>query len=195
VSSTPITEDGLGYLRVVRAAVTSALEGLDDYDIRRPMTPTGTNLLGVVKHLIGIEAGYLGACLGRPFPQNLPWLAVAEPNADMWATADESREQILQLYEEATTHADETLDHLGLSAPAEVPWWPVAQRRTTSGALLMRVLKDTAMHAGQLQVLRELIDGRAGSDRDLVGNESWWTDYTAELERTAASFRSSAART
>ena len=38
------------------------------------MTATGTNLLGVVTHLIGIEAGYLGLCLGRPFGESLPWI-------------------------------------------------------------------------------------------------------------------------
>ena len=63
------------------------------------MTPTGTNLLGLVKHVASVEAGYLGDVFGRPFPEPLPWFDEdAEPNADMWATADESRDDIVGLY-------------------------------------------------------------------------------------------------
>lgn len=69
------------------------------------------NLLGVVKHLIGIEAGYLGVCLGQPFERPLPWIAdeSAWPNRDMWATADESREYIVELYQQACAHSDAML--------------------------------------------------------------------------------------
>jgi Protein of unknown function (DUF664) len=71
------------------------LDGLSEYDVRRPMVPTGTNLLGLVKHVASVEAGYFGETFGRPFEEPLPWLDDgAEPNADMWATAEESREQM-----------------------------------------------------------------------------------------------------
>lgn len=169
-----------------------ALDGLNEYQVRRPMTPTGTSLLGVVKHLIGIEAGYLGLCLGRRFEESLPWLDDEQadvPNSDMWATAGESRNYIVELYQRACRHSDGVLSHVGVDAEADVPWWPDGSRETTSGALLARVLKDTAMHAGQLQVLRELIDGRAGTDRDSIGDDRWWDDFTAMLEQVALSFR------
>ena len=65
------------------------LEGLSEYDSRRPMTPTGTNLLGLVKHVASVELGYFGETFGRPFDEPLPWSVGAEANADMWATADE----------------------------------------------------------------------------------------------------------
>ncbi|WP_233493646.1 mycothiol transferase [Desertihabitans brevis] len=58
---------------------------LDDFDLRQPLTPTGTNLLGLVKHLVGLEYGYLGFCFGRP-GERLSWVedgSVAE-GADMW---------------------------------------------------------------------------------------------------------------
>jgi hypothetical protein len=48
------------YLRVAREALLWKLDGLSDHDIRRPLVPTGTNLLGLVKHLTGVELGYLG---------------------------------------------------------------------------------------------------------------------------------------
>ena len=63
------------------------LDGLSEYDIRRPLTPTGTNLLGLVKHLASVELGYFGEVFGRPSDIPLPWFEEnAEPNADLWAT-------------------------------------------------------------------------------------------------------------
>ena len=84
------------YLQFGRDALLWKLEGLSEYEIRRPMTPTGTNLLGIVKHVASVEAGYLGDIFGRPFVEPLPWFDEgAEATADMWATADESREGIV----------------------------------------------------------------------------------------------------
>ena len=86
------------YLRRGREAVLWKLDGLSEYDVRRPLTPTGTNLLGLVKHLATMEYGYFGDCFGRPPGEPLPWTEEdaedAEDNPDLWATADESREQI-----------------------------------------------------------------------------------------------------
>ncbi|RCK68650.1 DinB family protein [Desertihabitans brevis] len=187
--STPIHHDDHGYLHESRRQVLRSLEGLEEYQVRRPMTATGTNLLGVVKHLIGIEAGYLGLCLQRPFPRALPWIdaQAAAANSDMWATIDESRAYIVDLYEQACAHSDRVLAEVGSGHPASVPWWPERSRSTTAGALLSRVLKDTATHAGQLQILRELIDGQAGDDRS-EHDEAWWTEYRQHLEAVARHF-------
>ncbi len=54
------------YLQSARDALLWKLEGLSEYDVRRPHTPTGTNLLGLVKHVAGVELGYLGDTFGRP---------------------------------------------------------------------------------------------------------------------------------
>jgi hypothetical protein len=73
------------YLQTAREALLWKLEGVLEYDVRRPMVPTGTNLLGLVKHVASIEAGYFGGTFGRPFEEPLPWYDEgAEPNADMW---------------------------------------------------------------------------------------------------------------
>jgi hypothetical protein len=78
------------YLQVAREAALWKLDGLSEYHIRRPMVPTGTNLLGLVKHLASMELGYFGEVFGRSFAEPLTWLEEgAEPNADMWATPDE----------------------------------------------------------------------------------------------------------
>ena len=94
------------YLQIARDALLWKLDGVSDAEVRRPLTPTGTNLLGLVKHVASVEAGYLRDSFGRPFPRPLPWLADdAEPNADMWATADnESREQTVALYSQVWKH-------------------------------------------------------------------------------------------
>ncbi|MEV8517936.1 DinB family protein [Dactylosporangium sp. NPDC051484] len=139
------------------------LDGLSEYDIRRPMVPTGTNLLGLVKHLTGVEAGYFGATFGRPFPEPLPWLADdAEDDADMWATAEESRADVIDRYRRVWAHADATIDTLDLDAPGRVPWWQPERADVTLHLVLVRVIGDTDRHTGQADIIRELIDGAAG---------------------------------
>ncbi len=72
------------YLQMAREALMWKLDALSEYDVRRPLTPTGTNLLGLVKHVAIVELGYFGDTFGRPSPEPQPWLAPdAEPNADI----------------------------------------------------------------------------------------------------------------
>jgi len=183
-------------LRDVRAALLSRLEGLGEYDLRRPMTPTGTNLLGLVKHLAGLEYGYLGESLGRPAPETMSWIADGSiwEGADMWATPDESSEYIVGLYRRACAHADLVLAELDLNAPASVPHWPQDRRDTTLGFLLIRMVAETAQHAGHADIIRELIDGRAGADHDEDLDEASWRDYVARIQAAADSFTSAPAR-
>ena len=63
----------LRYLQRERDNLIGTLDGLSEYDARRPMTPTGTSLLGLVKHVATVEIGYLGECVGRPWPEHIPW--------------------------------------------------------------------------------------------------------------------------
>src|ERR1051326_8676958 len=94
------------YLQSGRDALLWKLDGLSEYDARRPMVPTGTNLLGIVKHVASVEAGYFGDGFARPFPEAFPWFEEgAEPNADMWASADESRDSIVALYHRVWIHS------------------------------------------------------------------------------------------
>ncbi|MEU4542194.1 DinB family protein [Nonomuraea dietziae] len=178
------------YLQVAREALLGKLDGLSEYDARRPLTPTGTNLLGLVKHVAGVELGYFGDTFGRPSAEPLPWTAGdAEPNADMWATADERREEIVGLYRRAWAHSDATIDALALDAIGQVPWWPEERRRVTLHRILVLVIAETNRHAGHADIVRELIDGTAGlrADNDSLapGDQAWWQEYRSRLERVA----------
>ncbi|GGQ16516.1 DinB family protein [Streptosporangium pseudovulgare] len=178
------------YLKVSREALLWKLDGLPEYDIRRPMTPTGTNLLGLVKHVAGTEAGYFGDVFGRPFPEPLPWMEEdAEANADMWATAEESREEIVALYRRVWAHSDATIEALELDAAGRVPWWPDGRNEVTLHRILIHMIAETDRHAGHADIVRELIDGAAGLRQDgsnlPPGDRSWWEDYRARLEHVA----------
>jgi hypothetical protein len=184
--------DDLGhYLQESRDAVVRALDGLDEYDVRRPLVPSGTNLLGLVKHLTGVELGYLGTSVGRPPPVTLPWEEDGSiwESGDMWATPDQSRDHLLALYRTAWHHSDESLATLALDAPAEVPWWAEGRRTTTFGHLVVRVVAETAQHAGHCDIVRELVDGRGGRDATDVGDAEWWSAYVARIQAAADVFR------
>src|SRR5689334_4876956 len=177
----PVTDpkdDLRRYLQRGREALLWKLDGASEYDVRRPLTPTGTNLLGLVKHVASVEAGYLGEVFGRAFPETLPWFEPgAEPNADMWATADESRDDIVALYRRVWAHADGTIEALPLDAGGEVPWWPAERRKVTLHEVLVRVVAEEHRHAGHADIVRELVDGAAGwqegNDNLPPGGEDW----------------------
>lgn len=178
------------YLQAAREALLWKLDGLSEYDVRRPLTPTGTNLLGLVKHLAGVELGYFGDTFARPFDKPLPWLADdAETDADMWATADETREQIVELYRQAWKHSDATTAALALEATGHVPWWPEERREVTLHQVLVHVVAETHRHAGHADIVREVIDGavgvREGNDKMASGDQSRWENHRRRLERVA----------
>ncbi|MCW6007031.1 DinB family protein [Micromonospora sp. CPCC 205371] len=178
------------YLTRARDALLWKTDGLSEYDIRRPLVPTGTNLLGLVKHVASVAAGYFGECFGRPFGEPLPWLDDdAEPNADMWATADESREQIIGLYRRAWAHADATIDATPLDAIGEVAWWPPERRRPTLHRVLIHMIAETERHAGHADIVRELIDGAAGIRAEHSNlpdaDTTWWLAYRDRVEQAA----------
>jgi uncharacterized damage-inducible protein DinB len=178
------------YLQTGRDVLLAKLDGVSEYDARRPLVPTGTNLLGVVKHVASVEAGYFGDCFGRPFEQTFPWFADdAEWNADMWATAEESRASIIDLYHRVWRHSDATIAALELEAIGEVPWWAEGRRVVTLQQILVHMIAETHRHAGHMDIVRELIDGevgwKPGADNLPEADAAWWADYRERLERVA----------
>jgi hypothetical protein len=172
-------------LRFARGVLVWKLDGLSEYDMRRPLTASGTNLLGLVKHMATWEARYLGEIFDRPFPEPLPRWQDSD-GSDLWATADESREEIVDFYRRAAEHADRTIDELPIDAAGYVPWWPRPHVKLFN--VVVHVLGDTNRHAGHADILREQLDGRIGVAQgyeDVIDPARW--EMIDQAARTATS--------
>jgi hypothetical protein len=175
-------------LREVREVMLWKLEGLGEYAARRPLTSTGTNLLGLVKHLTITEARYLGEVFDRPFPERLPWWdRDADFAADKWATPAETRAEIVDRYRRACEHSDATIAALDIDAPGHVPWWPRPDVMLFN--VLVHVLTETNRHAGHADILREQLDGAVGTDAETVPpperDAAFWAKHRARIEAAA----------
>lgn len=176
------------YLREAREAVLWKADGLDEYDLRRPLTRTGTSVLGLIKHLSLVEAWYFGDCFDRPFEPHLTgWDEGAEEESDMWATAEESSADLIATYRAAIAHADATIDALDLDAIGHVPWW--RSDGVTLHSMLVHVLSETARHAGHVDILREGLDARAGMSEGNTNqgdhDDAWWAAHRVRIEAAA----------
>jgi len=176
------------YLDVAHDAVRWKLDGLSEYDLRRPLTDTGTNLLGIVKHLAWVELGYFGDCFDRPVDAGQSPMASAEFNADMYVTADETVAQIWELFALAQATAQSTIADLGLDAEGHVPWWGDVNPVTVQW-IAAHMVAEIHRHLGQIDILREGIDGRVGY-REAAPNlpgptEVDWPAYVAKLQAIA----------
>lgn len=148
-------------LRELREVMLWKLEGLPEADVRRPLTASGTNLLGLVKHLTLTESRYFGEVFGRAFPEPLPrWDDLAARGEDMWAAEHETREEIVGRYRRAWAHSDATIEALAVDSPGFVPWWPRPDVMLFN--VLVHVVTETARHAGHADILREQLDGATG---------------------------------
>ena len=175
-------------LRVQRAALLLKLEGLDEYEARRPRTPTGTNLLGLVKHSAACELGYFGETFARPSELQLPWEVEGvgpEDNEDMFATEDESMADVLAWSRACFDHDDATIGALPLEAEGRVAWWPEDRNTVTLGQIIVHMALDEARHAGHADILREQLDGAVGLRSEGNNLPEWdeqrWADYVARL--------------
>ena len=156
------------HLKVSRDLLIWKIEGLSEADRRRAMTPTGNNLIGIVKHLTGVEGAYFCDAFGRERPslgwESDPDMAVGEPS-DMYATPEETSEELIAEYRAATAAADRSIEELDLDATGRHHMGITVSLRW----MLLVVLLDTARHAGHADIMRELIDGQAGFQRDWPG--------------------------
>ncbi|MGW1865949.1 DinB family protein [Streptomyces mauvecolor] len=177
-----------GRLRRDREALLWKLDGLSEYDARRPLTATGTNLLGLVKHVATVEARYFGEVFDRPSPEALPQWQDSD-GSDLWATEDETREQIIGFYRRTWEHSDATINDLPLDAPGHVPWWPEPYRNTNLFAIMVHVLGESVRHAGHADILRESLDGRTGlrPEHEKQIDEEARAAHRAKIEQAARS--------
>jgi hypothetical protein len=175
------------HLRWVREALVWKLDGLSGYDIRRPLTATGTNLLGLVKHAAVWESRYFGEVFNRPFPEPVPrWDDKAARGSDFWATEHETREEIVGFYRRVWEHSDATINALAIDAAGYVPWWGEQVKLFN---IMVPILSDTTRHAGHADILREQLDGAIGMNvqaASLVEHDTaLWQARRATIEQAA----------
>lgn len=183
------------YLQESREALLWKLEGVGERDLRLPRTPTGTNLLGIVKHVANVEIGYFGPTFGREWPDPDHPLVVtdadydADPQSDWWVRAEVSAAEVVDFYREVAAFADATIADLPLDAVGTVPWWPGERSTVSLHRVVVHVIADTTRHAGHADILREGIDGAAGltvAAPNLPDVD--WPAYVARLTRVAERF-------
>jgi uncharacterized damage-inducible protein DinB len=156
----PLTGDEKTSLHVAlqrhRNVVLWKIEGLDDDQLRRQMTPSGTNLLGMVKHLAAVEYSWFCSTFGRD-TEPLP-LDDDDEDADLQVGADETTDGVVDFYKRAWRAADEAIDEIGLD-DLGTAWWG---EQVSMRWVLIHMVEETARHAGHADILRELIDGATG---------------------------------
>lgn len=150
----------LAHLRSQRRHVLGILEGLDEEALRRPVLPSGWSCLALVRHLAMDDERFWfrGVVAGEQAVRD----EVAAATESAWHLGpDESAEQVLALYREQAERTDAIVASTPLdAAPA---WWPDFFgdfRMDSLREVLMHVITETATHAGHLDAVRELIDGR-----------------------------------
>jgi uncharacterized damage-inducible protein DinB len=152
------TETLGGFLDFQRATLLWKLEGLDDEQLRRAMVPSGTSLLGMVKHLAYVERSWFQRVWAG---QEITVIWTEEdPDADWRIEPDETTKYVLALYEgecarsreivAAASSLDETVVH---------PRWKVELSRRW---ILTHMIEETARHVGHADILREQLDGATG---------------------------------
>ncbi|GAA1912283.1 DinB family protein [Nocardioides hwasunensis] len=183
------------YLQEARDALLWKLEGLGERDLRLPRTPTGTNLLGIVRHVANVEISYFGVTFGREWTAPDHPLVVddadydADPQADWWVPAEVSAAEVADFYRDVAAFSDETIDALPLEAVGSVPWWPAERREVSLARIIVHVVSDTTRHAGHADILREGIDGAAGMKVSATNMPPVdWAAYVERLRQVAERF-------
>lgn len=187
MAATDPKDDLHRYLRRGREALLAKIDGLSPYDARRPMTPTGTNLLGLVKHVAAVQAEYLGGVFGRPFQGEMP----GGGDDDLWVHEGETTAGVVAFFEHSSAHGDATIEALELDAPGLVPWWPEEVRHTSLSRVLVHLTAEVHRHAGHADILRETIDGvvgRTGPGSNIPDlDAAAWAAYCEKIETAARS--------
>ena len=148
-----------GFLDFQRATLLWKLDGLDDEQVRRAMVPSGTSLLGIVKHLAYVERSWFqGVWAGQEV--SLPWTA-EDPDADWRIEPNETTGQVVALYDGECERSREivakasSLDEV-VQHPRRTEW--SMSRRW----ILTHMIEETARHVGHADILREQLDGATG---------------------------------
>jgi Protein of unknown function (DUF664) len=178
------------YLQGARDVLLWKLEGLSERDQRLPRTPTGTNLLGLVKHALNTEVIYFGPTFDRewPTPDELMSPDDPDPLNDGHATETETSAGIVDLYRRVQAFVDETIDILPLDAIGHVAHW--GGEAVTLHEIMVHMTVDLPRHAGHADILREQLDGSIGllPRHSNMPDATDWPPYTQRLTAIAERF-------
>lgn len=133
------------------------LEGLGDEDLRRPMVPSGTNLLGMLQHLGAVEYGWFLIHFGREVPEPLPFEDEDE-DADLRIKPGVTTQDVFDFYGRARAAADAVIKELDLDAVGD-KW---GRKPSSMRWVLLHMIEETARHLGHADIVRELIDSTVG---------------------------------
>jgi uncharacterized damage-inducible protein DinB len=149
-----------GHLAAQRRHVLGTIDGLDDEQLRRPVLPSGWSCLGMLRHLALSDEHYWFRCVMGGEPQDY---FPTEPGGDWVVGEDEPAADVLATYREECERADAVIDAMGLDHPPLAPdpvWQEWGMSFPDLRSVLLHVITETAVHAGHLDAVRELIDGR-----------------------------------
>lgn len=173
-------------LRWIRDALVWKLDGLSEYDVRRPLTVTGTNLLGLVKHTAIWDSRDFGEVFGRPFPEDLPRWTTCRQAAPTFGQRNMRVAPMSSTSTAAWSHTDSTIEALDLDTVGHVPWW---HEDVPLFNVMVHCLSDTTRHAGHADILREGLDGAVGVDPGSPPghgrDDAFWEARRGTLERIA----------
>lgn len=179
------------HLQACRNDLMWKLTGLSERDLRLPQTATGLNLVGVVKHMANVEIGYFGDTFGRPWPNSDEIVTQrqfeSDPQADWYATENETADSVLDFYKRVWVFADETIDTHALDAQGTVPHWPAERAAVSLQQIMVHVIVDLARHVGQADIVRENMDGQVGLNprSPNMPEDQDWEAYLAKLRSLA----------
>jgi len=142
------------FLDFLRATLLWKIEGLSDEELRRPMTPSGVSLLGMVKHSAFVERSWFQhVFLGEDVP--FPWRE-GDPDADWRIEPGETTEEIVGLYRSEVERSRAIVAGCAWEAPAR------RGEGRTLGWILTHMVEEVARHCGHADILREALDGATG---------------------------------
>jgi uncharacterized damage-inducible protein DinB len=145
-----------GFLDHYRATMLEVCAGLSDEDLRRSVVPSGTTLLGIVKHLAYVERGWFQENVANE-PFDYPFDPDDDPDADFRIEPGETSEEIFELYRAACERSRAALAAASLDDPVLNP---NRSRDFNVRWVVVHMIEETARHAGQADIIREQLDGR-----------------------------------
>lgn len=131
------------------------IAGLSDVQLRQALVPSGTTLLGIIKHQAYVHRWWFRYVFAGEEVM-FPW-SESDPDADWRIEPDDTTEQILALYQEEVGLSRTIIAAASFDDPARN-----SERGFTLRRIMLHMIQEIARHAGHIDILAELIDGRTG---------------------------------